>query len=68
VEATGDEHHEVGETGSGVAKAVLDNTAALDAGNDVFNRSTEAGEQRVAPLLTRVEFLSTRFLLRLVDD
>lgn len=68
VETTGDKHHEVSETGPGVAKAVFDDPAALDAGDDMLGCHTQAGEQRIAALLTRVEFLSTRFLLRLVDD
>ncbi len=68
VEATGDKHHEVSETGLGVAKAVFDDPATLDADDDVLGSDTAAGEPRGAPLLCRVEVLATRVLLRLIIE
>jgi hypothetical protein len=63
MQATGNLHHGISKVFFGVAKNILDNSAAFDPSNDVFDGYPDLGDELVEKLVGRGEVSTSGLFL-----
>ena len=63
MQATSNLHNSIGQASFGIAKDILNNSAAFDPGNDMLNGYADLGDELVEKLVGRGEFLTSGLFL-----